>query len=467
MRAVCFAAAVALTCSGVRVATAQPATDLAAAAPAAAAARFRLITLDPGHFHASLVQKFMYADVDPLVHVYAPAGDDLAEHLKRIERFNARADQPTHWREEVHELPDFLEKMLAEKEGNVVVISGNNARKTEAILQSVRAGLNVLADKPMVIAPADFARLEEAFAVAEANHILLYDIMTERFEIATMLQRELSQQPALFGEFEKGSPEKPAVVMEGVHTISKIVAGAPLKRPTWFFDARQQGAGIVDVTTHLVDLVQWETFPGQTLRTADVSVLKARSWTTPVTRAQFKAVTGADDFPEFLRGDVRDGVLQAQTNGEFTYTLRGVHARVSSVWNFEPPPGGGDTLHSILRGTKATLEIRQGAEQKFKPTLYVQHPRGAGDDRALEAALATAISALQEKFPGVSFRRDGAEWMITVPEKYDVGHEAHFAQVTENFLQYLRDGRLPEWEVPGMLTKYFTIMEAYERSRAP
>ena len=62
-------------------------------------ASFRLITLDPGHFHAALVQKFMYADVDPLVHVYAPGNDDLAEHLKRIERFNTRADQPTHWQE--------------------------------------------------------------------------------------------------------------------------------------------------------------------------------------------------------------------------------------------------------------------------------------------------------------------------------------------------------------------------------
>ena len=38
---------------------------------------FRLVTLDPGHFHASLVQKFMYLDVDPVVHVYAPAGEDL------------------------------------------------------------------------------------------------------------------------------------------------------------------------------------------------------------------------------------------------------------------------------------------------------------------------------------------------------------------------------------------------------
>ena len=54
---------------------------------------------------------------------------------------------------------------------------------------------------------------------------------------------------------------------------------------------------------------------------------------------------------------------------------------------------------------------------------------------------------------------------MVVPEKYNVGHEAHFAQVTENFLHYLRDGRLPNWEVPGMLTKYATIMKAYELSR--
>src|SRR5690349_5587317 len=63
--------------------------------PTAASERpgIQLITLDPGHFHASLVQKFMYPGIDPNVHVYAPAGDDLDEHLKRIERFNTRVDQ--------------------------------------------------------------------------------------------------------------------------------------------------------------------------------------------------------------------------------------------------------------------------------------------------------------------------------------------------------------------------------------
>ena len=62
----------------------------------------RLMTLDPGHFHAGLVQKVMYKGVDPVVHVYAPGGavvDDLNEHLKRIEGFNTRASDPTRRRQ--------------------------------------------------------------------------------------------------------------------------------------------------------------------------------------------------------------------------------------------------------------------------------------------------------------------------------------------------------------------------------
>jgi predicted dehydrogenase len=221
------------------------------------AARFRLMTLDPGHFHASLVQKLSYTDVDPLVHVYAPEGDDLSEHLKRIASFNNRAEQPTHWREEVYARPDFFERMLADKPGNIVVLAGKSVNKADYILRSVQDGLNVLCDKPMVVRPEDLPKLEEAFAVAASNHVLVYDIMTERYEITTQLQREFSRQPALFGELQKGTPENPAVQMESLHYISKIVAGAPLKRPAWFFDTSQTGDGITDVTTHLVDLVQF------------------------------------------------------------------------------------------------------------------------------------------------------------------------------------------------------------------
>jgi predicted dehydrogenase len=434
------------------------------AAPRADSARFRLLTLDPGHFHASLVQKFMYPDVDSVVHVYSAGGDDLAQHLARVESFNKRGDQPTHWVEKPYTGRDFLERMIADRAGNVVVIAGNNARKTEYIVRAIDAGLNVLADKPMVRTPEDLVKLRQAFQAAARKKVLLYDIMTERNEVTTALQRELSMSPALFGTLVKGTTENPGISKVSVHHFSKIVAGSPLKRPDWFFDVRQQGEGIVDVTTHLVDLVQWEAFPGQTLKQSDVRMLTARRWTTPITPAQFEKVTGAKQFPAFLSRDVKNGVLQVYSNGEMNYTVKGVHARVSVTWNFEAPEGTGDTHYSMMRGTRANLVIRQGAEQKYKPMLYVErNPAVSAVEH--EAALARAVEHLQGKWPGVAVRREGDHFAVDVPAKYDVGHESHFAQVTSDFLRYLRDGKLPEWEVPNMLVKYGTIMEGYRKSR--
>src|SRR5690349_11829773 len=91
----------------------------------------RLITLDPGHFHAALVQKSMYPQVDSTVYVYAPGGQDVQLHLGRIESYNTKNEAPTGWKEKVYTGNDYFEKMLAEKAGNVVVISGNNQKKTE------------------------------------------------------------------------------------------------------------------------------------------------------------------------------------------------------------------------------------------------------------------------------------------------------------------------------------------------
>src|SRR4051812_25094494 len=111
-----------------RPAAVSMALTLAGLAESAAlgAGEVRLVTLDPGHFHAALVQKFMYPQVAPVVHVYAPEGEDLSAHLKRIADFNARPENPTHWEEKVYSGSDYLERMLSEKAGNLVVISGNN-----------------------------------------------------------------------------------------------------------------------------------------------------------------------------------------------------------------------------------------------------------------------------------------------------------------------------------------------------
>ena len=86
-------------------------------------------TLDPGHFHAALVQKTMYDDVDSVVYVYAPEGNDLKLHLDRINSYNSRAESPTKWKEEVYTGNDFFEKLIAEKKGNVVVLVRQQSKK--------------------------------------------------------------------------------------------------------------------------------------------------------------------------------------------------------------------------------------------------------------------------------------------------------------------------------------------------
>ncbi|GAI50418.1 unnamed protein product, partial [marine sediment metagenome] len=172
----------------------------------------------------------------PIAHVFAPAGPEVQEYLKRIESFNTRPEDPTGWQEEVYTGDDYLEKMLTEKPGNVVIMSGNNQKKTEYIKSAVDAGLNVFCDKPMCIDAEGFKLLEQAFAAAEKNGVLLYDIMTERFNILCILQKMLVLNKEMFGELQKGSVDEPAVVKESVHHFFKYVSGTPIKRPTWYFD---------------------------------------------------------------------------------------------------------------------------------------------------------------------------------------------------------------------------------------
>jgi predicted dehydrogenase len=418
----------------------------------------KLITLDPGHFHAALVQKNMYPQVNHTVFVYAPEGDDVNEHLAKITAYNQRQEQPTEWAEIVYLSPFFLENMIAEKKGNVVITSGNNRQKTEYIKKSIDAGLHVLSDKPMAINVADFELLQQAFASAQEKGVLLYDIMTERFEITTVLQKEFSLSPEVFGTLEDGTPDNPSVTKESVHHFAKYVSGVALKRPPWFFDVSQQGEGIVDVTTHLVDLVQWACFPEVTLDyTKDITIISAKRWATPVSREQFRQVTALADFPDYLAADVRSDTLWVYANGEINYSLKGKQAKVVVSWNYAAPEGTGDTHHSIMRGANANLVIRQGEEQGYKPSLYIEP---IINDAAFESALNRYMESIQIKYPGVALEKIATGWKVLAPEQYHNGHEAHFGQVTERFLQYLIDGKLPEWEIPNMIAKYYVTTKA-------
>lgn len=416
----------------------------------------KLITLDPGHFHAALFLREPLPGVAETVQVYAPLGPDLTAYLNRVAQFNLRRVNPARWKLDIRAGDDFFERMLSERRGEIVILSGRNQGKMDRIATIVRKPLHVLADKPWVIELADLPKLGVALDTAERKRVAALDAMTERFEITFLLLRALVKDPDIFGERVSGSVEEPAIQMESLHYLLKDVGGVPSLRPVWFFDIQQQGEGLADVGTHLVDIVPWILFPGEAIHcTNDLQVLRGSRWPTTLTLEQFRKVTGVTAFPEFLGEQAADNVLQYYCNNSVTYTLRGLHVRLTVKWDFEAAPGEKDSDFIRFRGGNARVEIRQGRAENYQRELYVV-PNQAETRAATLAAVNRRIEALQADYPGLT-ARDGPDGIrIEIPDRLRVSHEEHFALVVKRFLDYVRDPkRLPAWEKPNMLAKYF------------
>ena len=410
-----------------------------------AVAQVRLITVDPGHFHASLILKEMYPEMDRRVNVYAPLGPDLADYVNRVARFNQRAQNPTTWELDIHAGPDFFARMLRERPGNVLLMSGRSP-KIDQVGAAIAAGLHALIDKPWILSPADLPKLDAALNAAERKGLVAYDIMTGRYEITYIIARALVNDPEVLGKLQD-------VEAESVHHILKMVAGAPALRPAWFFDIAQQGEGLSDVGTHVVDQVQWTAFPDQAIDyRKDIQVLEGRHWPLPITRAQFRQVTGEAEFPPYLAP--KDGVLAYFCNNFVRYTLRGVPVKLNILWRWEAPAGAGDSYEATFRGTRGRVEIRQGEAEKFQSEVYAA-PAGP--------ALRKRVAALQAEYPGLALEEKDGRAHVLIPERYRVGHEDNFAQVAGRFFQYLKAPKsMPAWEKPNMLAKYYVSTRGVE-----
>jgi hypothetical protein len=108
--------------------------------------------------------------------------------------------------------------------------------------------------------------------------------------------------------------------------------------------------------------------------------------------------------------------------------------------------------------------VQQGEQEGFRPTLYVL-PAEEADPGAFEAAVREAVATVEKDYPGLAVAPATTGWRIVVPEEYQVGHEAHFSQVTKQYLEYLVAGEVPAVEVQRMLAKYFVTTRAYQLSR--
>ncbi len=126
--------------------------------------------------------------------------------------------------------------------------------------------------------------------------------------------------------------------------------------------------------------------------------------------------------------------------------------------------GAGDTHYAVYKGSRAKVEVRQSKADNYRTEVYVV-ANAAADRAAVLAAVKARVGALQGQWPGVAVDERHGEIHLSIPETFRVGHEAHFAEVTRNFLGYLRKPEtVPAWERQNMLAKSYVTTTGTELS---
>lgn len=383
-----------------------------------------LLFLDPGHFHAALTLRALQPRAADEIIVYAPRQSaELGDFLALVERFNRRPEEPTRWRPAVVTADEPLERLVHERRGDVVVLAGRNGGKAHTMRRLHDAGFHVLADKPWLVEPDDL----EPVRASLAGWPISAEMMTGRLDLAAGAVKRLVATRAIFGAFRDDGP---AIEQESVHHLEKLVDGAPLRRPPWYFDVRVQGSGPVDIATHLVDQAQWLA-DGDGLTPV---LLSARAWSTRVSVEAFRRITGEVEFPEALSPFVDGDGLDYRCNADLEYRIGPVTVHARTRWDLAPEPGGGDITRLVVRGTRADVRLEQSPQTGHRRRVFVEPHTGA------------------------------AGYEADLPRSLDEGHETHFARVLDELLTMVDEEQWPAALADRTRAKYTLLAEAAART---
>lgn len=407
---------------------------------------------NPVHFHGALILQSMYREItglelSPIVRVYHSNKNTLAAFKGMAEKIKA---EEQGWKIGYFASDSPLENMLKNK-GDILVLACPNVNKMDVISRAVQVGYDlILSDKPWIIEAKKMFTLEKAIERAAENHTILYDIMTERYELGTIMQGLIMQNEDLFGVLEKGSVDQPAITKKSIHILDKSHMG--VVRPPEYFDTNWQGEGIVDVTTHLVDMTNILVRPNREVYSDDVKLHRAKRWATRVPQTDFGNITKTRNrSPIFV-----------YCNGSLNYELDNSHAYIEVVWNLK---GKDDEHYSTIEGSKVTIEVVKGPEDKHQQVYITPNV----PESEVKSALEQHVANLREQFnnPGIGYKKERKRFKLVLPENMYTNHFQHFAEVATQALRYLSGKQTfpRSLEDSRLYTKYHLTTSALEIAR--
>ena len=413
-----------------------------------------LLILEPSHFHAALALAAPQPLLARRVHVYARPGAELRDFLGNVSKLNRALRPESQWIFDVHESETPTQMLIEERRGDVVLLANRNDEKLPILAHLHQSGFHVLADKPWILNSDSLPYLDRV----TAKPPLAMDMMTGSHDPLARLLSRMVAHPVVFGAFVT---EVPAIEIEAVHHLCKVVAGAPVRRPPWYYDVNVQGDGMVDLHSHMVDDVLRLLGAGSALEPEpDFEVRDAQRYSTPVPLDVFRESTGEGAFPSNLADRIEGDTLRLACNGYVEYRLAGILVRQRAEWRPRQPPNGGDSYRSLVRGSCSSVEVTTGPETGFRPQLdlLAASPRCA-------AAVEKTLEVWTSEFSGLEVERAGKNRWVFRIEEPDSEHE-HLPDVLAEFLS-LVDRDAWSAEIAGRIRlRYTLISRARDRALA-
>ncbi len=224
---------------------------------------------------------------------------------------------------------ESIDELLANPEIDAVSVCTANASHAEITIKALRAGKNVLCEKPMAVTLED---CEEMVRVAEEENKVLMIGQNQRLAKAHVKAKELLEQE-IIGDvitfkttFGHGGPE-----------TWSITPG----KNSWFFDKKRAVMGaMADLGVHKTDLIQYLLEQNVVQTTAKITTLDKR--------------------------DANGNLIGVDDNAICIYKMKnGVIGTMTASWTYY----GAEDNSTILYGTKGIMKIYDNPEFAIEVVL--------------------------------------------------------------------------------------------------